>query len=196
MPVSIGIDAGRAYKELGRVEREIRAMVRKAGGNPGPSASRVSRGKRNQTRYTGKVRQAIAKTVEEAIKDVSIDIANASPVYSGWLRANWNHQQGAKPALGVTPTPPQVLEFRRSQGDPDVEPPFLEFFDDIIPRSIDLDGEKAQYIYNTVEYADDVTEGLFPAISAPRDWYITIRQKLSSGKYIRSAIDRAKLEVK
>jgi hypothetical protein len=175
MPISIGTDPTKAFADLSRLEREIRSMIRRNGGDLRPSASGVSKGKRNSVRYTGALREKVADTVARTTKAIAADISSESPRWSYWLKANFNHAQGSKPSLAVTPTP-----LPREKGD------FAGFVGSII-GNINLDGTKAQYIYNTVSYAEDVALGDFPAVSADFDWYLKIQQFHAGGSYVRQA---------
>jgi hypothetical protein len=126
------------------------------------------------------LRDKVADTVVRATKAIASDISSESPRWSYWLKANFNHAQGAKPTLGVTITP-----------EPREKGQFKSFVDSIV-GNVNLDGTKAQYIYNTADYAEDVALGDFPAVSARVDWYLDIQQFHAGGSYVRNA---AKLAV-
>lgn len=176
MPISIGTDPTKAFTDLGRLEREIRSMIRRNGGDLRPSASSVSKGKRNSVRYTGALREKVASVVEITTTDIARAIGFYSPKWSSWLRSNFEHAQGAKPPLSTLLSPAVK---KRGQYASQVEP---------IINGVKLDGTKPQYIYNTVDYAAAVARGDFPGISASLDWYLDIEQRHAGGRYVRDAV--------
>lgn len=176
MSISVGTDPTKAFNDLSRLERKIRAMIRRNGGALRPSASSVSKNRRNEVRYTGELRVKLAKAVEETTRSVASEIEANSPRWSSWLASNFEHTQGAKPAFGVIPEP---VPKTRGQFSALVQP---------IVEGKALDGTKPQYIFNNVNYAEEVAKGNFPGISAALDWYLDIGQFHVSGGYLRKAI--------
>ena len=176
MSISIGTDPAKAFSDLGRLEREIRSMIKRNGGKLNPSASSVSKGKRNEVRYTGNLRAKLADAIEGATRLIASDIESDSPQWSSWLVSNFKHVEGQKPVFSIIPEPAVK---KRGLYSSLVEP---------IIGSKKIDGVKPQYIYNNVNYAEAVALGDFPGISASLDWYLSIGQYHISGGYLRKSI--------
>lgn len=175
MPVSVGINASRAYSQIDKVERKLKAMLARQGVKKAPTPQNKKPGR--QAKYTAALVDKVAKTVEITTQEVAIALAFDSPRWSYWFVSNWNHAQGQKPPIEVTPTPEREVGL------------YAEFAGDII-GNVELDGSKPQYLFNTTAYAERITIGsdTDQLTSASPDWFTRILQMLESGVYVRAAV--------
>lgn len=180
--VVIGTDPTQAFEQLERIEKALRNLGKGRGiDRSGPKGSPSASGEKTAN-YTARIAEGIAIAVEHSTRLLAFDLLDATPRWSSWMAANWNHEQGSYPDITPIPTP------NRDKGY------YVEFVGPII-GNVDLDGYKPQYIYNSAQYSGYVAEGEFPAESAPADWYLAIEQYHRGGGYIKSGITFAKREV-
>jgi hypothetical protein len=169
--ISLRISAGRAYSQVGRLERALRAL----------------KGRRSLTgsgkRYTQGIRDVIARSVALHVAQTQETLLEQTPYWSGYLVSNWGLAQGRDPAgriinrddkwaqtdVVVSPQGDEYTFPSRGQYDP--------------PRPIDLDqidGTKYQVLFNNTGYARYVAEGYGPGGDGDRpiksgggpDWFL------------------------
>jgi hypothetical protein len=147
------MSAGRAYSQVGRLERALRAL--KGRRSPGGGGER----------YTQKIRDTIARSVALHISQTQEVLLEQTPYWSGYLASNWGLAQGRDPGNRLinrgnkwdntdTVISPQGDEYTF---------PSREQYD--FPDMVDLDGidgTKYQVLFNNTSYAKYVAEGYGP----------------------------------
>lgn len=180
MPILLGTDPTKAFKEIGRLDTAINALIKKHGGTPrSRKTSTTPGGTKVRAAFTGRIQSKLASAIERTTRGLAGELQSETPRWSYWLRANWNHQQGSFPTLGITPSP------KRKKGL------YRDFVQPII-GGVSLDGTRPQYFYNNVEYAAKVAAGNFnPSEASRADWFLSIQQFHISGRYLLNSIQRA-----
>lgn len=164
--ISLKVGAGKAFRELGKVERALAKL------GEGGSASKT---KAKET--TNKIRSVIAKSVAIHASKTFDVLLEQTPSWSGFLKSNWKIAQGRMPSF--SPAEKGDVAIDKSTGWP-VKNQFAP------PARLDantLDGTRYQVIYNNTSYAEEVALGLNPLSSTGRivsgggpDWFLVTGQ--------------------